>query len=112
MLKKILPVLIALGFVAVLYFFFFRSSSNAQTHARRFCECSTEMGRAEVRKKAERIDEAEYQQLRQAHIQCMGTDDPRAKLSAAQKEQFDIDFLIEIKRQCPDIGRNFGYQID
>lgn len=85
----------------------------AEEHAKRFCECSAELADALARKKAGKIDDADFTRIRDEHLQCMGNlEDPRANMSQEEINDFQQSYLRYIRQNCPNIGRNYGYQLD
>lgn len=88
-------------------------SSPAEEYAKRFCDCSAELADATARKKADKISDAEFTSIRDEQLQCMGElDDPRINMTQEEINLFEQDFLLHIRQNCPNIGRNFNYQLD
>lgn len=89
------------------------SSPPAERYAKQFCDCSAEIADALVRQRADKISAAEFAGIRDEYLQCMGEiEDPRLELTQEETNAFEQEYLLHIRQNCPNIGRNFGYQLD
>lgn len=85
---------------------------SASSYAKKFCECSPELAKAEVQHNAKRIDDATFNKIKAEHQACIGNDDNPLELLKNQPEQlkaFKTEFLLELEKQCPDIARNMNF---
>lgn len=88
------------------------SGPDAAYYAKRFCDCSSDFSKAAVQLKAGTINQTTYNQLKAEHETCMGDEDPLEDLKDDPEalQAFKGQFLIEIKKQCPSIARNMGFE--
>jgi len=88
-------------------------SSDVAAHAAKFCSCTEELSNAEAKMRSGEIQEAAYQAIRAEQVECMNSkEDPREALETQQeRDLFEREFVLELAKQCPEIGRSFGYNI-
>ncbi len=85
--------------------------SSADSYAERFCECSADLAQAQFKYKNGLTSAEALEAVVQAHAVCMGEDDPLKALedSPEKKEQFKIDFIKALEKNCPSIAKDMGF---
>lgn len=111
--KTLRPILATIILVLLIAIMNKCGQPSAQQYAAKFCSCSEDIARATVQLQAKQIEQAAFDQIKTEHHACMGDDNPLEEATSEQEKlQFFKDCLEEIKKQCPNIGRNYGYKID
>lgn len=112
-LKTLRPILATLTLILLIAIMNKCGKPSAQQYAAKFCSCSEDIAKATVQLQTKQINQAAFDQIKAEHDVCMGQDSPLEHLDSAKDSlQFFQDFLQEIGKQCPSIGRNYGYQLD
>ena len=82
-------------------------------YAQQYCDCAsqTELSKATLQAKNGLLSPQKLSLVEQAHIDCMGEDDPLVKLKDSPEayKQFQQDFLKELDQRCPAISRDMGF---
>jgi len=85
---------------------------TATFYAEKFCACSEELSKAEIKKQYKKLTEEseEYQRIVSEHADCMGKDDPWTKLETKEEQTaFTVEYIETLIKKCPNIARNYGY---
>lgn len=86
---------------------------SAAKYAEKFCACSEDLAKAEIQLKNQRIDAKAYALIKADQKVCMGEGDPRSNLKTSKDSlAFEAAFLEELKTRCPNIARNYGFEVD
>ncbi|MCP4442018.1 MAG: hypothetical protein GY810_24175 [Aureispira sp.] len=112
-IKTLRPILATLVLILLIAVMNKCGKPSAQQYAAKFCTCSEDISRATVQLEAKQMDQATFDQIKTEHDVCMGEDSPLDDLGSEKDSlHFFQDFLHEVKKQCPNIGRNYGYDLD
>ena len=87
------------------------NDESAYQYAQKFCSCSTDFSKAAIQLKAGTIDQAAFNKIEVDHTDCIGEKDPLKALKdkPQELEQFKMEFLSELEKQCPEIARNLNF---
>jgi hypothetical protein len=86
------------------------SPNTPESWAKKFCNCSDELGKAIVKLKAEKMTQKEFEAVKIEQEKCMGPTDPRQSMSEAEVLVFDAAFMKAIFEKCPNVARNYGFK--
>jgi hypothetical protein len=86
---------------------------SAAKYAEQFCNCSEDLAKARIQLENNRIDSNAYKQIEIEQLKCMGEGDPRSAFqNATDSFKFEAAFLEELKNRCPNVARNYGFDVD
>jgi hypothetical protein len=83
-------------------------SDSPESFAKKFCNCSENLGKAIGEKKENKISDKEFEKVRSGWQECMGPSDPRETMSPEEVVKFDEAFNKAVKEKCPKIAQNYG----
>lgn len=102
-MKKLLASITLLSFVACS-----AGTDSPESFAKKFCNCSENLGSAIEKKKGNNISDKEFERVRMEWQECMGPSDPREAMSLEEVEKFDQAFNKAVLKKCPKVARNYG----
>ncbi len=102
-MKKLLASLTLLSFVACS-----AGSESPESFAKKFCNCSENLGKAIEKKKENNVSDKEFEKVRMEWQECMGPSDPREAMSQEEVEKFDLAFNKAVVKKCPKVARSYG----
>jgi hypothetical protein len=85
------------------------NSESPEAFAKKFCNCSEKLGKAIVDNKEKKLSDKEFEKILKENQACMGPSDPRSALNPEELEKFEAAYKKAILKQCPKIGRSYGY---
>lgn len=82
--------------------------NKPEVFAKKFCDCSEKLSEAIPDKKANKINDKEFEKIILENRECMGPNDPRSSLNPDELEKFEKIFKAEIQKNCPQIAKSYG----